>query len=116
LLYADAGKLVCLVESEKTAIIAAAYYPDYIWLAAGSLNGLNPDKCQALKNRSVMLFPDVNSYGKWYEKAMELNARIPSSTFKVSNALENNATEIERLNGIDIADRWIDDFLEEWND
>lgn len=35
------GKPVCIVESEKTAIIASFFYPDYDWLATGGASGAN---------------------------------------------------------------------------
>ena len=35
------GKPVCIVESEKTAVIASFFYPDYDWLATGGASGAN---------------------------------------------------------------------------
>lgn len=111
LLLLEPNKTVAITESEKTAIIASVYYPNYIWIATGSLEGLSVDKCQVLKNRRVILFPDVNGYAKWHNKARELNLKIPTATFTVDNYLERTATPGERLRGVDIADRWIDEFL-----
>jgi len=56
------------------------------------------------------MFPDVNGYAKWHSKAQELNLRIPSATFVINNSLELSATDKEREQGIDLADRWIDEF------
>jgi len=111
LLFEDQGRIVCLVESEKTAVIASVYMPEYIWLAAGSLNGLNADKCRVLANRTVIMFPDVNGYAKWHNKAQELNLRIPSATFVIDDSLELSATDKEREQGIDLADRWIAEWI-----
>ncbi len=36
----DAAKDTCLVESEKTALIAAFFFPDYNWLATGGNHGM----------------------------------------------------------------------------
>ena len=58
----------------------------------------------------VIMFPDVNGYAKWHSKAQELNLRIPSATFVINNSLELSATDKEREQGIDLADRWIDEF------
>jgi hypothetical protein len=33
----DKSKPVAIVESEKTAVIASGYLPQFIWLAAGSI-------------------------------------------------------------------------------
>jgi len=56
-LYPD--KTVAIVESEKSALIASAVFPDLIWLPAGNLNGLSIEKCHVLKRRDVMLYPDL---------------------------------------------------------
>lgn len=59
-LLQDKTKPIAIVESEKTAIIASVYLPQFIWIAAGSKEGLNLNKCQALKGLTVTLFPDLN--------------------------------------------------------
>ncbi|MBD1385092.1 hypothetical protein IDJ75_07365 [Mucilaginibacter rigui] len=104
LLIAGPYKPVAIVESEKTAIIAAALMPAFIWLASGSLEGLNPAKCKVLHGRKVMLFPDVNAYSKWKLKAMELQRALPGTTFRVSNELECLATAADRKKGVDLGD------------
>ncbi|MBS1523918.1 MAG: hypothetical protein JST50_23145 [Bacteroidetes bacterium] len=108
LLNTDPFKIMAIVESEKTAVICSFFYPKYIWLACGSLEGLNYDKCKVLKEREVILFPDVNGYDKWKKKAREMNLRFPAARFRVNNVLERTATEEERSKGIDMADRWIE--------
>ncbi len=97
------GKLkpVAIVESEKTAIIASVYLPQFIWLAAGSKDGLNAEKCSILKGRTVTLFPDLNGFEKWSNKAKELSHL---AIFTVSDLLERKATEAERKQGFDLAD------------
>ena len=92
---------VAIVESEKTAIIASVYLPEFIWLAAGSSDGLNALKCSILKGRNVTLFPDLNTFDKWKRKAEEFSH---IATFQVSDLLERKASENERRNGLDIAD------------
>lgn len=94
-------KPVAIVESEKTAIIASVYLPQFIWLAVGSLTNLNAERCSVLKGRRVILFPDLNGFEKWNTKAKELShiARIA-----VSDLLERKATEAERKQGLDLAD------------
>ncbi|MEO6633179.1 MAG: DUF6371 domain-containing protein [Mucilaginibacter sp.] len=114
LLKLEPFKTVAIAESEKTAIIASMYLPNYIWLAAGSMEGLTPEKCQVLKGRTVRLYPDVNAYAKWHTKARQLNARIPTATFIVDNTLPINPTRYDRERGVDIADKWIDNKLLEW--
>jgi hypothetical protein len=98
------SKPVAIVESEKTAVIASLYLPQLIWLATGGKNNLTEKKCSVLKDRHVVLFPDLNGYEKWCKKAIELSKLFPTSCFKVSDLLETIANEEARNNGYDIAD------------
>lgn len=100
-LLKQSNKPVAIVESEKTALIAQAYEPAFIWLASGSLSNLTAEKCKVLKGRKVYLFPDVNATEKWQQKAHEL-AYI--TNFKVSDVLETIATDQDRQQGLDLAD------------
>ena len=100
-LLIDKTKPVALVESEKTAIIASLYMPQYIWLAVGSLTNLTAEKCKVLNGRKVILFPDLNAYDKWCQKADELSH---IAQFSVSDLLEQKANEAERQQGLDLAD------------
>ena len=90
---------IAVVESEKTAIIAQAKMPDFLWMATGSLNEFKPDKLKVLKGRRVVAFPDLGAYDYWIKKAAMINFPI-----EVSNYLENNATAEQRNEGMDIAD------------
>jgi hypothetical protein len=97
------NKSLAIVESEKSAIIASCVFPDLVWLAAGNLNGLSIEKCQVLKGRDVILYPDLGAFEKWSEKAREIKRQC-SCTITVSNVLENNTTPEAKANGLDIVD------------
>lgn len=90
-----------IVESEKSAIIASAYLPDFIWLACGSLSNLTEEKCKDLTGRNVFLFPDLNCFDRWSERAKALSN---ITQFEVSDLLEKNANEDEKEKGLDLAD------------
>lgn len=90
-----------IVESEKTAIIASVYLPQFIWLAVGSLSNLTEEKCKVLKGRKCMLFPDLNAFDKWSAKANELKN---ITNFKVSDLLESIASDEEKRQGLDLVD------------
>jgi len=98
---------IAIAESEKTVVMASIMMPQFIWLAAGSLHGLDVHKCKALANRSVLLFPDVGAYHHWMDCARTLNLRIPTATFAVHAEMERTATAEERATGADMADRWV---------
>lgn len=101
-MYPD--RVVALVESEKSALIGAGVFPNYIWLATGGKSQLSSEKLKVLAGRTVIMFPDVDGFEYWKDKAKELNA-IGCNAI-VSDLLDKNATEEERVNKIDIAD-WI---------
>lgn len=101
LLADDTTCMVCIVESEKTALIASAHMPQYCWLAAGSLEGLTIEKCKALQGREVLLFPDSGAgYTKWQTRMQQLSNRMPGTTFRMARA------SLGFTNGMDIAD-WL---------
>ena len=95
-------KVVAVVESAKSALIGAACFPKYVWLATCGKNNLSIEKMKVLKGRKVVLFPDVDGFKEWKEKAKEFTF----CTVKVADVLEKNATDEERANKIDIAD-WL---------
>ena len=100
-LLIDKTKPVAIVESEKTAVIASVYLPQFIWVAVGSLTNLNAEKCSILLGRNVILFPDLNGFEKWSSKAKEFSHL---AILAVSDLLERKATDEERKKGLDIAD------------
>lgn len=93
-----------IVESEKTAVIASIYLPQFIWLSCGQLTGLQIEKLKVLQGRRVVLFPDLNAYEKWSSKVKEFENDLPGTFFKVSDLLERKATNEERAKGLDLAD------------
>lgn len=103
LLKNNPGQKVAIVESEKTAIIASMYFPDYVWLASGSLVNISIEKCKVLKGRQVILFPDLKGLDKWKEKANEIQQRL-GLNIKVFEWLESVADKADIQNGFDLAD------------
>jgi hypothetical protein len=97
---------VAIVESEKTAVIASVYFPQYIWLATGGKHGARfteSSVCKVLSGRSVVMFPDVKAYDTWKEKG-GLPAAVAGCRVVVSDMLHNLATDQERDEDCDIAD------------
>lgn len=61
-------KTVCIVESEKTAVVMSLFYPQYVWIATGGCSMLNAEKCKVLKGRKVIVYPDSGKLKEWSEK------------------------------------------------
>jgi len=99
--------IVAIVESEKTAIILHGYAltglaPKYTWLATGGKNGCRwyGEAAQVLKDRDVILFPDLGAFQEWTSRSKELTCCY----HVVSDMLEKIATKEERTDGLDLAD------------
>ena len=100
-------KVVALVEAEKTAVIGSGVFPNYIWLATGGKSQLSIDKLKVLKGRTIIMFPDVDGFKEWSDKAKSLTF----AKFIVSDLLERTATPEDKENKIDIADLLIKDLM-----
>lgn len=94
---------VCLVESEKTAVLCSVYMQNEIWLATGGSEMLNERVCETLRDRKVLVIPDLDKTPEWREKIKEINNKIGSRMI-ISEILEENATPEQREQGLDIAD------------
>jgi hypothetical protein len=101
---------VALVEAPKTALIATLKLgiprksnDNFLWLAVYNLSSLTQEKVSCLKNRKVVLFPDLsktgNAFELWSNKAKQFG-----NNFKTSNYLEINASKEEKDKGLDLAD------------
>lgn len=97
------SKPVAIVESEKSALIASYFMPDFIWLATGGIQGCFKEKViKVLKKRSVMLCPDLGAFDVWNSKSPMLSAVC--SKVVIIEHLELVANEEQRKSGLDIAD------------
>ena len=102
---------IAIVEAEKSAFILSELYPEYIWLAAGGLGGVQPEKFRPLKGHKVIMFPDTDPDGRafrqWNEAAREVMRSIfweDSPPIRVSPILELNATPEQKQRKIDLVD------------
>jgi len=98
LLVADRERAVGIVESEKTAIVAAGFMPEMLWLATAGKNNLKAERLDVLGGRNVTLFPDLGAFEKW----QEIGRGMPG--VKVSDVLERSASTDDRARGLDLAD------------
>ena len=97
-LHNESGsKPIAIVEAAKTAVIASGYFPQFIWMAAGSLSYLNEDRLAPLKGRKITLFPDKGGYDRWRAVANNLS---DLASINVSKLLELENAEP----GSDLAD------------
>lgn len=96
-------KPVALVESEKTAILATHYLPQYLWLATGGkCSCMNRETIKSLQGREVILVPDLNATEEWRKRMVIFDELGIKAT--LFDKLEQMATDEERAQGLDIAD------------
>ena len=101
LVKSDLKKTIAIVESEKTALIASIYIPEFIWLATGGINNLNYENTKILQNRNVVLFPDLGCFDLWKKKSVKLS---PLINVTISTLLKHNSSAKEMEKGYDLAD------------
>ena len=105
----ERGKMegVCIVEAEKTAVILSEHFPRQLWLAAGGLHELTPQKLFPLRRHKVTLCPDTDpdgkAYASWYDIAQEAH-RLYGIDITVSSLLERQATPEQKQRKIDLVD------------
>ena len=100
-LLIEHNKPIAIVESEKTAIIASAYFPECTWMATGMKSVLKPEYAKSLKDRDVTLYPDIGAYDEWKERSKSFTH---CRSISVSRLLETNADVQAFKNGYDLAD------------
>lgn len=96
----DEKKITCLVESEKTAFIAALTYPHFNWLATGGAHGLTDQKIEVLFNRKIYYLNDADKAGK--ENSTIKKLRSYKQDFEIVDLFP------DRNDGYDLADAIID--------
>jgi hypothetical protein len=118
LLKENNKKPIALVESEKTAIIASIYFPEYVWIASGGLGNIKMEKSDCFYDRDIVLFPDLSkdgsSFQKWNEKAEEI--KLIANSVYVVDILEKFASNEDKINGLDIVDFLTRVKINDWND
>lgn len=94
----DTSNTLCVVESEKTAIIMSIIIPSNLWLATGSKSGFKEELLKPIKNYNIIAYPDKSEFNSWNKRAEELIKK--GYRIRCSNLLENLTVD----NGYDLAD------------
>ena len=101
--------VICIVESEKTAVICSEHFPDCIWMACGGLQMLSAPMLQPLTPYKVVIFPDTDpqgdSFRRWtavcQDARKQYHFRYP---LRISSILELHATAEQKQRKIDLVD------------
>ncbi len=92
------GKVIGLVESEKTAVIMSVFKPNYTWLATGSKSGFKYDFLKPIQQYKIIAFPDKSEYNDWLIKAKQLNK------FGFNIVVNDWLEQSNYIDGTDLAD------------
>lgn len=106
-------KSIAIVESEKTACIMSLLFDKYLWLATGSLKGLTLEKIDCIKDKKIILYPDLGAIGQtaspyeqWKLKCIAFKKM--GFDIELSDLLERKATLLHREKGYDLADYFLE--------
>ena len=103
------NKTVCIVESEKTAVILSELFPDYTWLSCGGLQMFKPELLAPLVNHKVMIFPDTDETGEAFKAWSDITQQATKLysfqyPLRISSILELHATPEQKTRKIDLVD------------
>lgn len=106
----DEDKIICIVESEKTALIASIAYPNAIWMATGSCYYLTKEKID-FPTKNLYLFPDPDvkedRNGNWYRMVEDCIWLVGA---RVSHFMDNYCKTNKKATDFDIADYIIENY------
>ena len=103
------SSVVCIVESEKTAVIMSVICPECVWMSCGGLQMFKPELLAPLVNYKVVIFPDTDetgeAYKQWLAVLQQASQRYPfKHPLRISNLLEQHATPDQKSRKIDLID------------
>lgn len=65
--------IVCLTEGEKTAVICAMVFPQFVWVSCGGKGMFSAERCKALTGCNVIVYADAEATEEWREKMKNIN-------------------------------------------
>lgn len=100
-------RAVCIVESEKSAIVMQHLYPDYLWLATGGCSMLRNLDLAPLAGRHVTVFPDAGMLTKWQEYFLGQTVVTNYRFYTALEAMDAETGEALFAPNTDIVDVWL---------
>lgn len=103
--HTDLDKNICVVESEASAVVLSALFPESIWMAYSTTSHLLPEFFAPLEGRVVTIFPrtdpTLSTYLFFLDFADQLR-RLYDINLTVDNTLDDHATPDQKERCIDI--------------
>lgn len=108
LAQSEVSKPVCVVESEASAVVLSALFPESLWMAYVSVPHLTVDLFAPLQGRTVIVYPRTDpaqdTYIFFLDLAADIRRAYPDIYITVDPVLENNATDEQKQRKIDLLD------------
>lgn len=96
---------ICLIESERSAVILSELYPEYIWLAWVYDANLTIDKLEPLTGHRVVLYPRASEAKEDFTFCSELASQarhLYNLNITVNDVLEHQASPEQKARRIDL--------------
>lgn len=106
-LLAHAMSPIAIVESEASAIVLSALFPETIWLAYATTSHLSPDLFAPLEGHIVTIYPRTDptlSNYLFFQDLVTLTLQQYDLDITISPLLEDNATADQKTRCIDLLD------------
>lgn len=107
LLSSEKCSAVAIVESEASAIVLSALFPESIWMAYTTTSHLSPDLFSPLEGHIVTIYPRTDptlSNYLFFQDLITLTLQQYDLDITVSPLLEDNATPDQKERCIDLLD------------
>ena len=98
---------ISIVESESSAIVLSALFPETIWLAYATTSHLVPDLFAPLEGHIVTIYPNTDptlSTYLFFQDLVTLTQQQYDLDITISPLLEDNATPTQKERNIDLLD------------
>jgi len=98
---------IAIVESESSAIVLSALFPESIWMAYATTSHLSPDLFSPLEGHIVTIYPRTDptlSNYLFFQDLVSLTLQRYDLDITVSPLLEDNATPTQKDRSIDLLD------------
>ena len=108
----EVNSSVCIVESERSAVVLSELFPESIWMAYVSVTHLDISLFAPLQSRNVTIYPCTDPTFSTYLFFDDLAATIREHYgihITVASVLEDNATDSQKERCIDLLEFIMED-------
>ncbi len=101
------NKIICVVESEASAVVLSEIFPESIWMAYATTSHLTTDLFAPLEGQTVIIYPRTDptlSTYLFFRDLVDQTLRQYDLDLSVDTTLEDHATEDQKEREIDLVD------------